>query len=148
MKVIILKETEGVGKVGDVKEVANGYAKNFLIPKGIAKPATENAQKEIEVFKEVQAKKSEEELKMAEGSAENLEGLSVEISVKADESGKLFGAVSRDDIAAALKEQGFEIEKNKINIAEPIKEVGEYEVIISLDHGLEARVEVVVVKEE
>lgn len=148
MKVIILKETEGVGKVGDVKEVANGYAKNFLIPNGIVKLATENAQKEVAVFKETQAQKSEEELKIAEESAENMEGLSVEIFAKADESGKLFGAVSQDDIAAALKKQGFEVEKSKINIAEPIKEIGECEVIISLDHGLEARVEVVVVKEE
>ncbi len=148
MKVIILKETEGVGKVGDIKEVANGYAKNFLIPNGIAKLATENAQKEVAVFKETKAQKSEEELKTAEGFAENLEGLSVEISAKADESGKLFGAVSQEDIATALKEQGFKMEKNKINISEPIKEIGECEVIISLDHGLEARVEVVVVKEE
>ena len=148
MKVIILKETEGLGKVGDIKEVADGYARNFLIPKGIAKPATKSAEKEIEILKEAQAKKSEEELKIAEELAENLEGMSVEISAKADESGKLFGAVSQENIAAALEKKGFKIDKNKISIAEPIKEVGEYEVMISLDHGLEARVEVVVVREE
>ena len=148
MKVIILKETGGLGKVGEVKEVANGYARNFLIPKGIAKPATENAEKEIEILKEALAKKSEEELKLAEELAEKLEGLSIEISAKADEGGKLFGAISQSDIAKALKEKGFKIEKNKINISEPIKEIGEYEVMISLDHGLEARVEIVVVKED
>ena len=148
MKVIILKETEGLGKVGDIKEVADGYARNFLIPKGIAKPATKSAEKEIEILKEAQAKKSEEELKIAEELAENLEGMSVEISAKADESGKLFGAVSQENIAAALEKKGFKINKNKISIAEPIKEVGEYEAMISLDHGLEARVEVVVVREE
>ncbi len=148
MKVIILKETEGLGKVGDIKEVADGYARNFLIPKGIAKPATKSAEKEIEILKEAQAKKSEEELKIAEELAENLEGMSVEISAKADESGKLFGAVSQENIAAALEKKGFKINKNKISIAEPIKEIGEYEAMISLDHGLEARVEVVVVREE
>jgi len=148
MKVIILKETEGLGKVGDIKEVADGYARNFLIPKGIAKPATKSAEKEIEILKEAQAKKSEEELKIAEELAENLEGMSVEISAKADESGKLFGAVSQENIAAALEKKGFKINKNKISIAEPIKEIGEYEAMINLDHGLEARVEVVVVREE
>ena len=64
MKVIILKETEGLGKIGDVKEVADGHARNFLIPEGIVKPATEGAEKEIEILKEAQAKKSEEELKL------------------------------------------------------------------------------------
>ncbi len=148
MKVIILKEKGGLGKVGDVKEVADGYARNFLIPEGIAKPATEGAEKEIEILKEAQAKKSEEELKSAEESAEGLEGMSIEIFAKADESGKLFAAISQADISKALEENGFKVEKSKINIAEPIKEVGEYEVMISLDHGLEARVEVVVVRED
>lgn len=148
MKVIILKETEGLGKVGDVKETADGYARNFLIPKGIAKPATEGAEKEIEILKEAQTKKSEEELKTAEGIAENLEGLSLEISAKADENGKLFGAISREDIAKVLKEKGFKVEKSKISIAEPIKEIGEHEAIVSFDHGLEARVEIIVVEEE
>ena len=148
MKVIILKETEGLGKIGDVKEVAGGYARNFLIPKGIVKPMTEGAQKEAEAVKEAQAKKSEEELKSTEGIAESMEGLSLEIFAKADESGKLFGAVGQDDIAKALGEKELKVEKNKINISEPIKEVGEYEVMISLEHGLEARVEVIVVREE
>ncbi len=148
MKVIILKETGGLGKVGEVKEVADGYARNFLIPKGIVKPMTEGAQREVEDIKEAQAKKSEEELKSAEELAESLEGLSIEISAKADESGKLFGAVSQSDIAKALEKEGFKINKNKIEIPEPIKGVREYEVMISLEHGLEARVEIVVVKEE
>ena len=148
MKVIILKETEGLGKIGDVKEVAGGYARNFLIPKGIVKPMTEGAQKEAEAVKEAQAKKSEEELKSTEGIAESMEGLSLEIFAKADESGKLFGAVGQDDIAKALGEKELKVEKNKINISEPIKEVGEYEAIISLEHGLEARVEIVIAREE
>jgi large subunit ribosomal protein L9 len=147
MKVIILKEKGGLGKVGDVKEVAGGYARNFLIPEGIAKPATEGAEKEIEILKETQTKKSEEELKSAEELAESLEGLSIEISAKADESGKLFAAISQEDISKALEKNGFKVEKSKINIAEPIKEVGEYEVMINLDHGLEARIEVVVARE-
>ena len=148
MKVIILKETEELGKVGNTREVADGYARNFLIPKGIAKPATEGAEKEIETLKETQAKKSEEELKTAEELAESMEGLSLEISAKADESGKLFGAISQEDIAKALKEDGFKIEKSKINISEPIKEIGEHEAIVSFDHGLEARVGIIVVREE
>lgn len=144
MKVILLQDIPKIGKKFDVKEVADGYARNFLLPKGLIKPATEEALKTLEAEKLAAAKKAEEELKMVEQTVSQLDGQEIEIFSKADESGKLFGAITPLKIAKVLKEKGFEAKKNQIKIAEPIKTIGEHEITLEMEHGLEAKIKLIV----
>ena len=143
MKVILLKDVKNLGDEGDVKEVALGYARNFLIPQGLAVEATPQAEAEAKAKKEKIAKEAEMNLKKAEELAAKLEGQTVEVTAKASEGGTLYGAVSEAKIAEALKKKGFAVRKNQIK-AEHIKEVGEHEITINLDHGLEAKVTLVI----
>ena len=144
MKVILIKDVKTLGGIGDVKEVANGYARNFLIPKGYVEIATKTAMEKAEKIKNKKEEEAKEELINIEGMAEKLEGVSVTLKVKADESGKLYASIKTGEISKELGKKGFEISKNKIVIEEPIKEVGDYEVIVNLEHGLETRIGVVV----
>lgn len=147
MKVILLQDVEKLGRKNEVKEVADGFARNFLFVKNLAEPATAEALKQWEQNKEAAAKKAEEELVATEQVASTLDGQEIEIKAKADESGKLFGAISAVKIAKALKDSGFDVAKNNIKIAEPIKEVGEHEILVELPHGLEAKVRLIVNEE-
>lgn len=144
MKVLLLKDVQSLGSAGDIKDVADGYARNFLIPGGYVKVATEAALEEAEELKAKKARQAEEELKIAEELARKLQGVSVLIAAKADKSGKLYAAIKPEEISKALKEKGLEISENKIIIKDPIKEVGECEIIVNLDHGLEVSVAVMV----
>ena len=144
MKVILIKDVENLGGIGDVKIVADGYARNFLIPGGYVEVATKSAVEQAEKIKIEKEKIAKKDLMNIEGMAEKLEGVSVIIKTKADESGKLYAAIKTEEISEELGKKGFEINKNKIVIEEPIKEVGDYEVIINLEHGLETRVGVIV----
>ena len=144
MKVILIKDVQDLGGVGDVKEVADGYARNFLIPGGYVKIATKNAIKQAEELKVKKEEQAKENLEKTEKSAEKLKGVSVTIKSKTDESGKLYAAVKPEEISKALEDKGFKTGKNKIVIEEPIKEMGSHEVTVNFDHGLEVRVGVVV----
>ncbi len=144
MKVILTKDVQNLGSTGDIKDVADGFARNFLIPGGYAQVATKATIKRAEEMKKEKEVRSEEEFKLAQELAAKLEGVSVSVSAKADESGKLYAALKAEEIAKALKEKGFEIQSSKIVIAEPIKEAGEKEFVIDLDHGLEVRAVVIV----
>ncbi len=144
MKVILLKDVQNLGNAGDIRIVADGYARNFLIPGGYAKIATEATIKQAEELRAKKEREAEEKLKKAEKMAEALEGALVTIKAKADKSGRLFAAVKSDEISKALAKKGFDVHKDKITIAEPIKEVGEHEVNVNLDYGLEAKITVVV----
>lgn len=144
MKVLLLKDVQSLGSAGDIRDVADGYARNFLIPGGYVKVATEAALEEAEALKAKKARQAEEELKVAEELARKLQGVSVLIAAKADKSGKLYAAIKPEEISKALKEKGLEISENKIIIKDPIKEVGECEIIVNLDHGLEVSVAVMV----
>jgi len=148
MKVILTKDVQNLGSAGDVKDVADGYARNFLIPSGYANIATGSAIKQSEEIKIKKAKQAEEELKTAEELSGKLEGVSAKVAGKADESGKLYAAVKAEEISKSLAEKGFNVDKNKIIIKEPIKELGEYEVIVALEHGLEARLNLTVEAEK
>ncbi len=148
MKVILIKDVQNLGSAGDVKDVADGYARNFLIPSGYANIATQSAIKQSEEAKIKKAKQAEEELKTAEELSGKLEGVSVSVKAKADESGKLYAAVRGEEISKSLAAQGFNVDKNKIIIKGPIKEIGEYEVIAALEHGLEARLNLTVEAEK
>jgi len=148
MKVIMLKDVEAIGQKNEVKEVADGYARNFLIPNGLAKQATEAAIKQAEAEKEALAKKAEEDLKNIEEKASQLDGQEIEIPAKVGESGTLFAAVTGARIAKALKDRGFDVKRTQVKLTEPIKEIGEYDdILVELPHGLEAKIKVIVVEE-
>jgi len=148
MRIILLQDVENLGKKYDIKEVADGYARNFLIPKGLAKPATKEALKWLEIQKEIEAKKAEEELKKIQDLVSNIEKLEIIISVKVGEEGRLFESITAQKISEKLKETGFNIKKNQIDLAEPIKELGEFPVKIHFEHNLEAEIRIIVVEEK
>lgn len=143
MKVILLKNVQSLGQLGDIKDVASGYASNFLIPQGLAQEATPQAIADAEARKDKMAKQAEDSLVKTEKMVSDLEGQTIEISAKASEEGTVYAAISAAKIASAIKEKGFDIKKTQIK-ADHIKEVGEHELVISLDHGLDARVTLVV----
>ena len=148
MRIILLQNVEKLGKKYDIKEVADGYARNFLIPKGLAKPATKENLKWLETQKEIGVKKAEEELKKVEAVATNIDGQEIIIPVKIGEEGQLFESITSQKIYEKLKELGFEIKKNQIDLPEPIKELGEYPVKIKFEHNLEAEIKIIVVEEK
>ena len=148
MRVILLKDIEKLGKKYEIKNVKDGYAKNFLIPQGLAKPATPQALKWLELQKEIQQKKAEEELKKAQEFASNLDGLEITIPVRVGENEQLFESITAQKIAEKLKEIGYEVKKTQIDLAEPIKELGEFPVKIKLEHNLEVEIRVIVTKIE
>jgi large subunit ribosomal protein L9 len=141
MKVILLKNVPNLGARGEIKVVSDGYARNFLLPKKLAKITTTEVLAELQKEKEKQAKAAELDLLNIQKIAEKLESLELEIKVKANETGKLFGAVNRVAILEKLKAKGIkELTESQIVLAEPIKEIGEHEILIDLPHGLEAKV--------
>ena len=148
MKVILLKTIENLGKKYEIKEVKDGYARNFLIPKGLAKKAEKEALLWLETQKEAQAQKAEEELKKAQGLASAIDGQEVIIPVKIGEEGQLFESITSQKILEKVKELGFEIKKIQLDLEEPIKELGEFPVKIKFEHNLEAEIKVIVTKEE
>jgi len=148
MRVILLQDIENLGKKYEVKEVKNGYARNFLIPKGLAKPATKKSLKWIEMQKEIETKKAEEALKKVQELASVIDGQEIVIPVKIGEEGQLFESVTSQKIIEKLKESGFEIKKNQIGLPEPIKELGEFPVKIKFEHNLEAEIKVIIVEEK
>jgi large subunit ribosomal protein L9 len=148
MRVILLQDIEKLGKKYDIKEVADGYARNFLIPKGLVKPATKEALKWLEIQKEIEAKKAEEELKKVQVLATAIDGQEVLIPVKVGEDGQLFESITSQKIFEKLKELGFEIKKTQIDLPEPIKELGEFPVKVKFEHNLEAEIKVIIVEEK
>ncbi len=148
MRVILLQDVENLGKKYEIKEVKDGYARNFLIPKGLAKKAEKEALLWLETQKEAQAQKAEEELKKAQGLASAIDGQEVIIPVKIGEEGQLFESITSQKIFEKLKELGFEIKKIQLDLSEPIKELGEFPVKIKFEHNLEAEIKVIVTKEE
>lgn len=148
MKVILLQDVDNLGKKYEVKEVADGYARNFLFVKELAKLATEETLKQLETERALLAQKAEADLKAEEQVVGQLDGQEVEIVVKADDGGKLYGSVSAAKIAKALKDKGFDIKRNQIKLNQPIKEIGEYDdIVIESSHGLEAKIKVIIVGE-
>lgn len=148
MRIILLQDVEGVGKKNEIKEVSDGHARNFLIAKGLAKAATSEALKWLETQKEITEKRAEEDLKKSQEVASSLDDQEVIIPVKVGEDEQLFESINVQKIIDKLKEAGFEIKKNQIELAEPIKELGEFPVKIKLEHNLEAEIRVIIIKEE
>ncbi len=147
MRVILLQDIEKLGKKHDIKEVKNGYARNFLIPKGLAKPATKETLEWLDLQKEIGAKKAEEELKKIQETASSVDGQEIVIAVKTGEEDQLFESITNQRIWEKLRELGFNIKKSQIDLPEPIKELGEFPIKIKLEHNLESEIKVIVVKE-
>ncbi len=144
MKVILKTDVKGSGKKGDIIEVSDGYAKNFLLKKGLAQPATATGINDVEQRKNADAFHKAESVKAQKELREKIDGLTVPVSIRAGENGKVFGSVTTDKIASALAELGFEVDKKRISTKEPIKNVGEYEAEVRLMEGVVAKIKVVV----
>ena len=147
MKVILLNNVQGSGKAGDVVKVSDGYARNMLIPRGLAMEATPQNLKQLEKKKEALAKKFADDKTKALYMKEDLEKAVVNIKAKAGENGKVFGSVTSKDIADALKEMGCEVDKKKIQLDAPIKTTGVTEVAVKLFTEVTAKVKVNVIPE-
>ena len=148
MRVILLKDIENIGKKYEIKEVKDGFAKNFLIPKGLVKLATKKTLVWLEVQKETETQKAEEELKKIQGITSTVDGQEIIIPVKLGEEDQLFESITAQKISEKLKELGFEIKKTQINLEKPIKELGEFPVKINFEHNLEAEIKVIVSEEK
>jgi large subunit ribosomal protein L9 len=147
MKIVLLKSVKNVGGAGEVKNVNDGFARNFLIPQGLAEIATEDAMKKAERLKEDQEEKNRQELENAQKIAESVDGLEIVINQKTHE-GKLFGSVDRKTISEKLKQQGVLVDESSVLLEKPIKETGEFQVKISLNQGIEAEIKVIVEEEK
>lgn len=147
MKVILRKNFDQLGKVGDVVNVKDGYARNYLIPRQIAYQATAGNIRALEEEKKQIQKREAKEFEEAQKLAAELENVSVSIPVKVGEEDKIFGTVTSQMIVDALKEKGFEIDKRKVEITEQIKSLGIYTVAIKLHTNVTASVKTWVVRE-
>ena len=141
MIVILMKDVKGSGKAGDVVKVSDGYARNMLLPKGLAKEATEGNIRSLEKQKAIAAEKLEEQKAAAKEMAAKLEKITLKIESKGGDSGKLFGSITSKDIAEALeKQEGMKIDKKKIEMKTPIKQAGETpEVILQTEGNIYGR---------
>lgn len=149
MKVILKADVRGKGKKGQMIEVAEGYARNFLLPKGLAVLATADAMNTMRLQEKAKAKADAEAKAAATEIAEKLKGLQVKVASKGGEGGKLFGAVTGREIAAALKEQhSLEIDSKKLVLDEPIKSFGSYQVKAKLGFEISGTVYVIVTEEK
>ena len=146
MKVILLQTVDRLGKAGDVVTVKEGHARNFLIPKNVAKEATVNNMKMLESLKKKQAEEDAKRLAEIKALAERLEALSLTIPAQAGEEEKLFGSVSNEDIAAALAVENIKIDKRDIVLEEPIKKLGAYQAIVKLHPEVKANLKILIVK--
>jgi len=148
MKVILLQDVDKIGKKHEVKEVADGHARNFLIPKGLVKPATAEALKWLEGQKKILKEEAEEDLKKVQDLATNLDGQEIIMPVKVGEEKQLFETITVQKIFEKLKEMGFDVKKAQIISEEPIKELGEFPVKIRFSHNLEVEIKVIITEEK
>ncbi|HOL34707.1 MAG TPA: 50S ribosomal protein L9 [bacterium] len=149
MKIILTKDVKGLGQEGQICEVRDGYARNYLIPKGLAIEANEKNIKKVEEIKRAAAIKKEKLLKEAEALQKKLNKISVTIEANAGEEEKLFGSVTADDIAISLKNQhDIEIDRHQIHLEEPIKKLGIYKIPVHLIGEIKAELKVWVVQKQ
>ncbi len=148
MNIILTENVEGLGTIGDLVNVKPGYARNFLIPKGMALEANTRNVKELEHQKRQMERKMQRVMQAVEVLKSRIEGTKIEVTHRASEEGKLFGSVTSMEIEEKLVAAGIEIDRRKIQLPEPIKTLGKHEVPIKLDAGIIATVEVNVVASE
>lgn len=144
MKIILTQEVEKLGKKGDIKEVADGYARNFLFPRNLAKPATESTLKDVNKEKFQEEKRKSDEISRYQQLAKNLDGKEIIFSIALGESGRAFGSISAKDIALELKKMKIEVNREWVELEEPLKKTGGWDVKIKLPHGFETTIKIVV----
>lgn len=149
MKVIFNEDVRGQGKRGEMKEVSDGYARNYLLPRKLASEATPDTLNAFKLKEKAKKAQMAREKAQAEENAKRLEGVVVKISARAGQGGRLFGAITSQEISDALREQhGIEIEKNKIVQSEPIKSFGNFEVKAKLGYEVSGKINVLVVEQK
>jgi large subunit ribosomal protein L9 len=147
MKVILRKDSEKLGHVSEVVSVKDGYARNYLIPRGIAYEATDGSLHQLEEENKQQSRRANKEHIQAEALAANLEKISITIKMKVGEEEKLFGSVTAQMIADALLEKEITLDKRQIELEEPLKALGIYDVPVKLAAGISGKVKVWIVRE-
>ncbi len=147
MDVILREDVDNLGKAGELVSVKDGYARNFLLPRGLAFHATEGNRKRIEAEKSQKSKKLAAEVGAAREIATRIEAVSLTFTMKAGEGDKLFGSVTASDVADRLAAEGFKIDKKHVELSEPIKALGVYKVPVRLHPDVKPEVRVWVVKE-
>ena len=148
MEVILREDVHNLGTVGDIVKVKPGFARNYLLPRGLAVVADRRNVRVLEHQKRIVADKRERDRRQAETAAQKLSSLRVTIKARAGEEGKLFGSVTNIDIEKALAEQGVTVERRRIRLDEPIKSIGEHVVPVHLGVGVDAQITVVVEAQE
>jgi large subunit ribosomal protein L9 len=145
MQVLLLKDVEQVGRAGEVKRVSDGYARNFLIPRGLATMASPGAIKKAELEREAAARRQAKELSEAQALARALDGVTVNFYARAGEHDRLYGSITKADIAGELEKKiGQEVDRRKIELDDPIKELGTHALTIHLAPDAEAKISVIV----
>lgn len=142
MEIILREDVAHLGKAGEVVAVKDGYARNFLLPRGLAYPATAGNKRRIEVEQQRRDARMATQRGDAEQLAQRLAAVSLTFTVKTGEGEKLFGSITAQDIAQQLKEQGFALDKRRVALEEPIKMIGIYKVPVRLDAGVQAEIRV------
>ncbi len=149
MRVVLLKDVKRLGVAGEVRSVADGYARNYLIPRGLATPATDAALQQVKAKAAARSRQASQEKEQAQTLAERLEGAELVFQAKAGETGRLYGAITNADIAERLTElAGEAVDKRKVVLPEPIKDLGKSHVQIKLHGDVVVRVTVIVEPEE
>lgn len=148
MKIILLQDVKGQGKKGEILDVNEGYARNFLIKKGFAEAATATKINELNQKKSADEYHKREELKSMKALAEEIKDKVIPVKIKVGKTGKVFGSVTAQDVATGLALAGYEVDKKKIVLANPIKMVGDYEVTLKLAEGVSAKITVRVCGED
>ncbi|MBH1940703.1 50S ribosomal protein L9 [Mobilitalea sibirica] len=143
MEVILIQDVKSLGKKGEIVKVNDGYARNFILPKKLGLEATKQNLNDLKLQKAAEEKKQKELLDEAKEQAKKLEEITVKLSIKAGEGGKTFGSVSTKEIASAVKEQyGFDLDKKKLQLSDPIKNAGSYTVPVKLHPQVTAEMKV------
>ncbi len=148
MKVVLLENVKGTGKKGEIKEVADGFANNFLLKKGLAKVANASALNENRIQKDASKFHKEQEILKAKEIAKQIEGKTVTLKIKCGENGKTFGSVTSKEIADGLAKLGINLDKKKIDLKEPIKTAGAYGVVAKVYPEISAKFTVEVLAEK
>lgn len=148
MKVLLTQAVKNVGKPGDVKDVADGFARNFLIPRGMATIATAGTLKEAEAHRQAEARREEKNTAQNQALGQRIEGTTVTLRARSGPQGRLYGAITAADVATALSEQlGQQIDRRRVELEEPIRQLGEYKVPVRLARDVVPQVSVTVEQE-
>ena len=142
MKIILLQDVKGQGKKGEVIDVNEGYARNFLIKKGLAVAATASKLNDINMKKSASEFHRAEEIKATQAMAKEINGKTFTVNIKAGQNGKVFGSVTGADVSDALKAAGYEVDKRKVVLTSPIKTLGQYDIELKLMEGISAKIKI------